>query len=353
MLLQKQIIFSILILTILIACKKDPKPEVVNSKFSHGIICMNEGLFQQNNASLSFYNLDSNQTELNVFASINGRGLGDTANDMISYIYIGKPYIAIAVDISSQIEILDGLTLKSVKQVPLFNGTSAREPRALKYTNGFLYSINFDGTVSKIDLSTNTIVNTLNCKLNPDNAELVDDNLYVVNSGGLNYPTYDSTLSVIDLNTFSIIETIETKINCSAIQKDDQDELYVISRGNYSNITPKLLRISSTTNSVIQIFDINLTSIKYHNNTLYYFNDSDKNIYKFNTLTETSASTPFINCSSFQNLYDINIDKQNNLIYLTDANGYTNSSIIRCYDMSGNFKYEFTTGLNTGALLFN
>jgi hypothetical protein len=51
-------------------------------------------------------------------------------------------------------------------------------------------------------------------------------------------------------------------------------------------------------------------------------------------------------------MYGIYVDDSEQLIYLVDANGYTNSSIIRCYSMAGVFKYEFTGGLNTGQLLF-
>ena len=337
---------------LIFSCKKEIKPEPTVPQFSNGIVCMNEGLFQQNNATLCYYNLDSNKTNLNVFSTINGRGLGDTANDMIEYTYLGKPYIAIAVDVSSQIEIIDGLTLKSVKQIHIFNGSTSREPRAVKYHNNYLYSINFDGTVTQIDLSTNTINATVICGLNPENAEIVNDKMYVVNSGGLNSPTYDKTITVIDLTTFSIVSTFDSDINCSAIVKDNQDELYLISRGNYSSIPPKLLRINTTTNTLNQSFNINATVMTYHNNTIYYYDNSDQGIHTFNTQSETVNPTVLIDCSNFQNLYGIYIDKLKQLIYLVDANGYTNSSLIKCYTLNGVYKYNFTSGLNTGQLLF-
>jgi len=342
----------LLSIAFLVSCKKDPKPEIVNSQFENGILCMNEGLFQQNNATLSYYNLDSNKTDLNQFSIINGRGLGDTANDMIAYSYLGKPYIAIAVDVSSQIEIIDALTLKSIKQIPIFNGTNAREPRSVNYHNNHLYSINFDGTVSKIDLDTHLITSSLICGLNPEKAEIINNKMYVVNSGGLNSPTYDNTITIIDLNSFTIISTFISDINCSSIIKDNQDELYLISRGNYSSIEPKLLRINTSTNTVIQSFNINLTSLAYYNDILYYFDNADQSIHTFNTITETYNANPLIDCSNFQTMYGIHINDLEQLIYLVDANGYTNSSIIRCYSFSGVFQYEFTGGLNTGQLLF-
>ena len=344
---------ALLLLAISVAsCKKDPIPAPEVSIYKNGILCMNEGLFQQNNATLSYYNLESNKTNLNQFSTINGRGLGDTANDMIEYTYSGHQYIAIAVDVSSQIEIIDAITWESKKQIPIFNGTSAREPRALKYHDNFLYSINFDGTVTKIDLNTLTIISSINCGLNPENAAIVDNKMYVVNSGGLNSPNYDNTISVIDMNSFTVSSTFNTDINCASIIKDSQDELYLISRGNYSTIDPKLLRVNTSNNTLEQSFTINLTSFTYHNELIYYYDNSDQGIHTFNTITETINSNILIDCSNFQNIYGIYIDDSKELIYLVDANGYTNSSIIRCYSMVGVFMYEFTAGLNTGQLLF-
>lgn len=347
---------TLILLTIAVisisSCKKAPPTPTEESLYENGILCMNEGLFQQNNATLSYYNLDSNKTILNQFSTINGRGLGDTANDMIAYTYQGKQYIAIAVDVSSQVEIIDATTLKSIKQIPIFNGSSAREPRAVKYHANFLYSINFDGTVSKIDLSTHTVTISLSCGLNPESAEIVNNYMYVVNSGGLNSPTYDNTISIIDLNTFTVSSTFDTAINCSTIIKDNQDELYLISRGNYTTINPKLLRINTNTNSLEQSFNINMTSLAFYNDNIYYFDNSDQSIHTFNTTTETLNSNVLIDCSSYQNMYGIYINKTDELLYLVDANGYTNSSIIRCYSMTGAFEYEFTAGLNTGQLLF-
>ncbi len=350
---MKKHFISLLIITLFLwSCHKDkPKPTSTTPQFTNGILCMNEGLFQQNNASLSFYDLDSNKLHNHIFAEVNGRGLGDTANDMIAFTYNGKKYIAIAVDVSSQIEIIDYETFKSVKQIPMFNGNASKEPRALNFYNNQLYSINFDGTVSIIDLSTYAVNQNISCGLNPESSAIVNDKMYVVNSGGLNSPTYDSTITVIDLSTNLVVDTIVTAINCSQIVKDEQGDLYVVSRGNYNNISPKIQRISTATNLVVETFNLSTYEITYFNNKLYYFNDSDKKIYTFNTQTEMVEGA-LIDCSGFQNVYGIQVDELKQLIYVNDANGYVNSSTVRCYDMQGVFKYEFNTDLNTGKLIF-
>jgi hypothetical protein len=350
--MNKLITISLLISFTIFGCKKDEISEPLTTSFQNGVLCMNEGLFQQNNAGLSYYSIDSGKVTKNLFSEINGRGLGDTANDMISYVFNGKPYIAIAVDVSSQIEIIDGLTLNSIKQIPVFNGTSARQPRRIKQHNNFLYSINFDGTVSVISLNDHTIIKNIEVGLNPDNAIIKGEELFVVNSGGLNAPNYDNTISIINLNSQSLTNTFTSDINCGSIIKDEQNELYVISRGNYSDIDPKLLRINSS-NEVIETFNINIGPSTYYNNNIYFYNNFDNAIHKLNTTNETISNEKFIDCGNFETVYNIQINPENEDIYIVDANGYVNSSIVHCYNFAGQYKYQFTSGLNTGKLIFN
>ena len=75
---------------------------------------LSEGLFNLNNSSLALYSFKNNQLNTDYFRSINRRGLGDTANDM--GIYGSKLYIV--VNVSSQIEVVDLQSGKSVKQIP-------------------------------------------------------------------------------------------------------------------------------------------------------------------------------------------------------------------------------------------
>lgn len=313
---------------IVCSCQKTPSPEDAPSSFDNGILCMNEGLFQQNNATLSFYNNDNTKTQHSLFSQINGRGLGDTANDMILYYYLNQPYIAIAVDVSSQIEIINAITLKSVKQIPLFNGTTARAPRHLEYFNQNLYSINFDGTVSVIDLSINSVTTTIPCGLNPDNSIIINNKLYVVNSGGLNSPQYDNSITVIDLYSQSVIETFETAINCSSIVVDQENEIYLVSRGNYGDVPTSLLRINSSTYETIETTTMNIGGIAIYQEDLLYYDYDQKGIYKINTLSEVNNNTKFIDCSNFENFYGLQIDYSSDLIYLIDANNYVTSSTV-------------------------
>lgn len=341
----------LIILILIVSCKKEEPPVVVPAAYENGILVLNEGLFQQNNASMTFYSFSDNQSYQQVFLNENGRGLGDTANDMVYYTLDGEAYLLIVVDVSSQIEIVKAGTLESVAQIPLFDGNHAREPRKAVVSDDRAYICNFDGTVSILNLRTYQIDNTIAVGANPDGLKLVNQKLFVVNSGGLNVPVYDSTIAVIDIQSETVTNTVVTGINCGPILQDDQNDLYVLSRGNYADQSPKMYRINTTSEMVEETVEMNVGSWDYHENFIYYFDIDEEGIFRFNTTTETFEGIEFIDCSAFETLFKIRITA--NRIFLVDAHSYTSSSTIHCYSLQGDKMYDFTAGLNANSICVN
>src|SRR5471030_1031417 len=115
---------------ILASCHKDKnitKPDA--TPVTDGFYVLNQGLFNDNNSTLSFYNYTSKQTTADIFSSVNGRGLGDTGNDV--EIYGSKMYIVM--NVSSTVEVVDAKSAKSLKQIKLFNGATPRQPRDVAF----------------------------------------------------------------------------------------------------------------------------------------------------------------------------------------------------------------------------
>ena len=348
--MKKLLIISALL--ILASCKKeDPLPPAPAGTYESGMIVLNEGLFQQNNASISFYSFTESQVYQQAFNAENDRGLGDTANDLELYQLGDSTYIIVAVDVSSQLEIINAKTMRSVAQIPVFDGTMARQPRHVVVRNSTAFSANYDGTVSVVDLLTNTIVATVPAGANPDGLAYYNYKLYVANSGGLNFPIYDSTVTVIDMNTYAILDTIPTRINCGDMLSDNEGDIYVNSRGNYSSIPPAVLRIDGQTDAVTDTLDISVGSWDFHGDYIYYYDSDAQAIFKYNTLTEATWPYEIVDCSTYNTMYAVYVNTGG--IFTADANDYVNSSTIRCYDLNGNYQYEFTAGLNAGDMTFN
>lgn len=338
---MKKITIAALILLTAVSCKKD-QTEIPPGEYDNGIIVLNEGLYQQNNASVSYFDYTTSQVTQEVFKINNNRGLGDVANDLDTYTIGDSSYIIIAVDLSSQIEIVNARTFESVAQIPLFDGTIAREPRAIKAYGLRAYSCNYDGTVSVIDLLSNTHINTIDVGSNPDGMAIANGHLYTANSGGLNWPVYDSTISVIDLSTETVTATIESRVNCTRMVADSQGDVYVVSNGNYSNVAPAMLRLNTQTNQIVDEHDVAIGSWYLQGDWLYYHDTNNQGIYRFNTATETFEGTKIIDVSAYQSMYTVQVTDDK--IITADANGYTNSSTVRVYTLSGSLQYEFTAG---------
>lgn len=349
---MKNIYLILGLMLLVLGCKKPPpEEEPLPEGYANGIIVVNEGLYQQNNASISFYSNENETVQQQAFMTVNGRGLGDTANDLVAFTQSGSPYFCVAVDVSSQLEIIHSKTLKSVGQVSLIENGVAKEPRRVVTTNGKIYACNFDGTVSVINISTLYISRTIQVGENPDGLAVSNGKIYVSNSGGLNAPNYDSTITVIDVNTDSVIKTIDARINCTASIAGQNNDVYVISNGDYGAISKAMLRIDTNADSVTNEYSVNITSWAKQNEWLYYYDADLNGVYRFDMNNQFFENAQIIDGSNFTTPYTMAIN--NDRIYLADANGYVNSSTVRVYNMSGTFIHEFTAGLNATGFLFN
>ena len=100
---------------VIISCNKDSVDGGGEVELNHGMLVLCEGLFQQNNSTLSWVNF-MNGSEINTFfLNQNARQLGDTGNDV--EIYDGKVFIV--VNVSSTIEVLSANTGKVIKQIEM------------------------------------------------------------------------------------------------------------------------------------------------------------------------------------------------------------------------------------------
>ena len=282
---------------------------------------------------------------------MNGRGLGDTANDLALFEQNDKKYFVVAVDVSSQLEIVEANTMKSVRQIPLFDDGTPRSPRAVAVTDDKIYACNFDGTVSVIQLTSLTEIATINVGANPDGICVQNNKLYLSNSGGLNAPDYDSTISVIDINADTVLTEITARINCRSMIAGLNDDVYVLSSGDYAGVGPAFLRIDAVADTVVEEVALNVGPWTCVDGWIYYVDLDLNGVYRYNTLTHLFENNQLIDCSGFLTPYAI--QHTGDYIFMSDANNYVNSSTIRCYDPAGAFQYEFTAALNAKEFVFN
>ena len=83
------------------------------SECSHadGLYILNEGTFQHNNSTITYYNFETGAITEDIFLEANHRGLGDTGNDLQRY---GSKLYAV-VNNSNRLEVMNFEDAKSIK----------------------------------------------------------------------------------------------------------------------------------------------------------------------------------------------------------------------------------------------
>ena len=119
---------------------------------------LNSGNMGNNNSSLYMYDIEKDEVVPDYFLAQNGRGLGDTAQDMI--VYGDKMYIAVYGE--STIEVTD-LKAKSIKQVK-----TEGQPRYMISEGGKVYISYYNGYVARLDTASLEVEAKVKVGRNPE-----------------------------------------------------------------------------------------------------------------------------------------------------------------------------------------
>ncbi len=335
------LIIAALLLTFISACKKNDAPPIEIPEITTGVYVLNEGNFNANNTTLTYYSFETNTPVTDFYQQANGSGLGDTGNDIL--LYGGKIYIVM--NVSSYVEVADALTATSVKKIAFEQtGGTKRQPRyAVGYKNKVLVS-SYDGTVAVIDTASLNVEKWIEVGTNPEGLVVSGDRLYVANSGGLSLEM-DSTLSVVDLTSFEELQKITVGINPGAVTADNSGNIYVACTGNYADIGPKLVKVSAASNTVIASTDTAAGKIKFYDGLLYTTGGylGSPNVRALNTSDFSQVSANFVtDGTGIVTPYGFNIDEENGDVYITDAKNYTSSGEVFCFDKTGKKKFSFS-----------
>ncbi len=332
---------AVLLLTFISSCKKNDAPPIKIPAVTTGVYVLNEGNFNANNTTLTYYSFETGTPVTDFYQQANGSGLGDTGNDML--LYGGKVYIVM--NVSSYVEVADALTAKTVKKIPFEQADGVkRQPRyAVAYKNKVLVS-SYDGTVAVIDTASLNVEKWIDAGSNPEGMAISGDRLYVANSGGLS-AEYDSTLSVIDLTSFEELQKITVGINPGAVTADNNGNVYVACTGNYGEVSARLVKVNASSNTVTFSADTAVGKLRFYNGALYttggYLGSPNVRMLSITDFSELSAN--FVtDGTTIITPYGINIDEESGDVYVTDAKNYVSTGEVFCFDKNGKKKFSFS-----------
>ena len=313
------------------------------------ILC--EGSFNGNNSTLAYYDLSTKNIDKDFFNTVNGRGLGDTANDILKY----DSKIYIVVNVSGSIEVLDAKSGRSIKNIDMKTSTGeSKQPRYAAAYGGKVYVTSYDDTVTRIDTATLAIDGSVKVGRDPEGICIKNNKIYVANSGGLDYATgnYDTTVSIIGLQNFTVEKTIEVGTNPYQVFADSEGDVYVTTRGNYVDIAPAFKKISPNY-EVTAINNVQVSEFTIVNDKAYIlYNEWGKpSVVKvFDCQTEKVVTENFIVDKTLNvNGYKIAADAY---VYVTTTD-YITSGNVFCFDKTGKLKFKLeSVGMNPNKVIF-
>lgn len=339
-----------------VSCDKKTNAPLDKPEVTVGTYILNSGQHDQNNASLTYYDLETGATTQSVFEAVNGKGLGNTAQDMI--IYGGKIYIV--VHGSGLIFVTDktGEILEEIVSADYL------EPRYLTAYNGKVYASYWDQGIVEIDTTT-FATNSAPLRLNAEELVVANDKIYVAISGKSN----DSTVVVVNPTTLETIKTIDVVLNPNHIEADNAGSVYVLSWGKSwvePQINPVLQKINSTTDAVTVITlpegagnplrismgaENKLFVLAGKNDATTEYKAIGK-IYVYNTLTQSFEGEFITEGTTPDAIYSISADPISGDVYLGTSDDYSAPGNMYIYGANGVRKAKITTGVSPIAAEF-
>lgn len=328
-----------------------------------GFYLVNEGNMGSNKCSLDYFDYFTGLYSRNIYAERNPnviKELGDVGNDI--GIYGSKLYVV--VNCSHKVEVLDSRSGVRIGQVDIPNCRYIRFHRGKAYVSSYVGPVLIDvnapkGAVYEVDTLSLAVTAKVTVGYQPEEMEIVDDYMYVANSGGYRAPQYDNTVSVIQMIDLKQVQQIPVDINLHRVKKDKYDKLWINSRGDHRS-RPSCLYVLSkkagqTRLSVESKIDIPCSNMAIKGDSLYYYatewNEyTSENAVSYGIIdirSQEVVSDNFITDGTDKEItipYGIAIHPENGDIFVTDAKNYVSSGTLYCFDRHGKKKWSARTG---------
>lgn len=370
----KSIFFVFCILLIgITSCREDelvvpaeydiiPEPPAENSDI-RGFYLVNEGNMGSNKCTLDYFDYFTGLYARNFYAEKNPdviKELGDVGNDI--GIYGSKLYVV--VNCSHKVEVMDAHTGRRLGQVDIPNCRYIRFHRGNAYVSSYVGPVLIDpdapkGAVYRIDTLSLNVTAKVSVGYQPEEMEIVDDYMYVANSGGYRAPNYDNTVSVVQLIDFKQVQQIPVGINLHRLKKDKYNKLWVTSRGDYlyrpSRIHVMEKKPGYNQMVVTDTIPVACSNMAIFGDSLYYYATEWNNYTASNAIsygiidirTKKVVSNNFITDGTEKEIsvpYGIAVHPETGDIFVTDAKNYVSSGTLYCFDRKGRKKWSVRTG---------
>lgn len=253
------------------------------------LLVLNEGAWGNNDAALSFVDINEKTAITDWFAINNGRGMGDVAQDIA--LVGNKAYVSVT--FSNSIECVDinsGISTRIA-----LDQQAAQNPRYIATSGQNLYvtCYNPPSVVSIDTLQKNVTATCLLGKYHPEGICALNGKLYIASSNisdeNYNY-SYNNKVYVVDIATFNLVDSITVGVNPALVKVLDANNIVVNSWGDYGANPGGTYIIDVTTKNITQL-DMALFNFDIYQGNIYGYTSpyAASKFYKINGATREST----------------------------------------------------------------
>ncbi len=335
-------LFALIVILILSACPdvkmKDNKQ--YDFENGNGFFIANEGIFQQANASVFYYNLGQDSLYENIYETVNNEKIGDILQSM--YIFNNNAYLV--VNNSAWIDVVSVENFEKKGEIRGF--VSPRNFYPVDRDKAYVTDL-YSGYIYVVDLSQNKVSKDIYTGKWTEEIAFLDKKLYVTCPWVYSKPVSRKVL-VINTDTDEIMDSISTGINPSGIGFDKNGFLWTLNNGNkIKNIPGSLFKIDVSINFAVDSFIFENT-LNIFNSSLRFNENKDSifvlynDVYKFSV--EGNIVPEKIISQNERNLYGMDLDNQKQQIFLTDVLNFAEKGKVYIYTKKGDLLKTLNTG---------
>ena len=339
-----------IIISLMASCMKWDYVEVEDlTAPGNGLFIVNEGNFQYGNASLSYYDPETNQVQNEVFFRANGYKLGDVAQSMvirdgIGWIVMNNSHVIFAVNADTFREIGRIEDLTSPRYIHFASDTKAYVTQLwdnrIFIVNPSTYAITGYISVPGMTMQTGST------------EQMVQYGRYVF----CNCWSYHNRIIKIDTETDRVVDELVVGIQPTSLVLDAYGKIWTVTDGGYEGSPygyecPRLCKIDAATFSIEQTWDFKIGDSPSELQT----NGNRTKIFWINhdiwQMDVTATRLPVIPLIETRNTiyYGLTVNPHNGEIYVADAVDYQQPGKIYRYSEDGALIDEFYTGITPGA----
>lgn len=332
------------------SCENETTDNSLKANYSEGILVVNQGNMNHQNADISFISSD-NKVYNNIYYSANNEGLGDVAQSATAY----GNYYFVVVNNSNKVEIVNQSDFTRVHTI-----SGLFQPRFITFAGGKGYLtqwglVGMTGSVAIINLSSYSIEKTLTTGSGPEKMIAYNNMIYVSNSGGFGT---DSTLTILNTTTGEIVKTLKVGYNPSSMVIDKNNRIWVLCSGKYrADYTLEqpgsLVCVNPETNTVESSYSFATIS---QPSSLCLNTQKDKLIYIFDNkvfeMTVTDQHLPAVPKIN-RGFYNVAVDSSTSVIYASDPKTYVSNGYVIRYKPDYSIIDSFKVGNIPGEIVFH